>query len=76
MTFKNKILVAYLGTLALARLAVSLVTAFIKPPTIVDLPPLPVDAFDLCGIVVHLRFKMVPNSIGTAFGLCSSQSLA
>ena len=75
MTFKNKILTTYLGTLALARLAVSFATSFLKPPTIVGLPPLPVDAFDLCGIVVHLQFKMVPNSIGAAFGLCSSQSL-
>ena len=61
-------LAAYFGALALARVAVSLATSFIKPPTIVDLPPFPVDAFDLCGIVVHLQFKMVPNSIGSAFG--------
>lgn len=72
MTFKNKILTAYLVTLALARLAVSLATSFVKPAMIVDLPPLPVDAFDLCGVVIHLQFKMVPNSIGTAFGLCLS----
>ena len=74
MTFKNKILAAYLGSLALARLAVSLATSFVKPPTIVSLPPLPVDAFNLCGIVVHLQFKMVPNSIDERAGRCGNLS--
>ena len=78
MTFKNKILAAYLGTLAFARLVVSLATSFTKPPTIVNLPPLPVDAFNLCGIVTHLQFKIVPNAMATAFGkyLCSFRLLA
>ncbi|KAF9646546.1 hypothetical protein BDM02DRAFT_3188752 [Thelephora ganbajun] len=68
ITFKNKMLVVYFGTLALARLAMSLASAFTKPPAIIDLPRIPVDAFNLCGIMVTLQFKLVPNAIGTAFG--------
>ena len=58
----------YFGALALARLTVALAASFIKPPTIVDLPSLPVDSFNLCGIIVHLQFKVAPNSIATVFG--------
>ena len=68
ITFKNKILAAYFGALAVTRLTVTLVASFVQPPTVVDLPPLPIDAFNLCGIVANLQFRMVPASIATAFG--------
>ena len=68
ITFGNNILAVYFGTLALARLAMSLATSFIKTPAVVALPPVPLDVFDLCGVVAHLRFKLVPNSLATAFG--------
>jgi hypothetical protein len=58
ITLGNKILMVYFGTLALARLAVSLASSFVKPPVIATLPHIPVDAFNL----------LAPNSIGTAFG--------
>jgi len=47
---------------------VTLVASFVKPPTVVDLPSLPIDAFNLCGIVANLQFRMVPISIATVFG--------
>ena len=69
ITFRNKILAVYFGTLTLARLAMALAKAFIKPPTFVELPLVPVDAFNVCGPVVDdLRFMLVPSSLGTAFG--------
>jgi len=68
ITFKNKILAVYFGTLALARLAVSLASAFARPVAFVDLPPIPIDAFNFCPVVPNLQFKLVPNAIGTAFG--------
>jgi len=67
ITFRNKILATYFVALAVARLTVVLVAMFVRPPTIVDLPQLPVDAFNLCGIVVNPPFKMVPNAIATTF---------
>lgn len=68
ITSKNKILAAYFGTLALARLAMTLASTFSVSPTIINLPQVPIDAFDLCAVVVEFKFKLVPNSIGCAFG--------
>jgi len=65
---KNKILLAYLGALVLARTAMALASPFVDPPAVVSLPQVPVDAFNLCGVVTDLRFLLVPNSIGTVFG--------
>jgi len=67
MTLKNKILVVYFGTLALARLVMGL-ASFLHPVTFLDLPPIPIEAFNLCPTVAHPRFKLVPVSIATVFG--------
>ena len=69
ITFKNKILAVYFGSLALTRVAMTLASTFTKPPVIISLPRIPVDAFNLCGIKIDLQFKLVPNSIGTVFGM-------
>jgi len=69
ITFRNKAFVVYFGTLALTRFVVSLAASFLKPPTIVSLPPVPVDAFNLCATVADIQFGSAPNSIGTAFEL-------
>lgn len=66
----NKILVAYFGTMALARLSLSLASSFAKPVAVMALPRIPeIDAFNLCGLIITLQFKSVPNAIGTAFEL-------
>ena len=64
----NNIIAVYLATLALARLTTELVITFVKPPVVVDFPPIPVDAFNLCTVTVDLQLMLIPNSIGTAFG--------
>jgi len=73
MTLGNKLVAVYFGALALARLAVTLASLFLRPVTLMDLPPIPVDAFNLCPVVVDLQFKVVPNSLATTFGalVCS-----
>jgi len=68
ISFRNKTLVVYFGTLASARLAVSLASAFARPVAFVDLPPIPIDALNFCPVVPNLQFRLVPNAIGTAFG--------
>ena len=68
ITFRNKILGAYFGTLALARLVTTIVSAFLEPPTFVELLPVPIDAFNMCATAVDLRLMLVPRSLGTAFG--------
>lgn len=66
----NRMLVAYFGTMALARLTLSLASSFANPIAVVNLPRIPeIDAFNLCGLIIDLRFKLVPNAIGTAFEL-------
>ena len=73
ITFKNKILAAYFGALTLARLAMALTTAFLKPPTLIELLPeplpVPIDALNACGMVVDLRLMLIPSSLGTTFGV-------
>ena len=59
----------YFGTLVLTRFTVPLVVSFVKSPAAVDLPMVPIDAFDLCTHAVNLRFMLVPNSVGAAFGM-------
>lgn len=54
--------------LTLARLTMALVSSLSKPPVIIDLPQLPIDAFNLCGTVVDLKLMLVPSSVGTVFG--------
>jgi len=68
ITFRNKILAVYFGTLALARLAVSLASSFARPVAFVDLPPIPIDAFNFCPVLPNLQFRLVPNALGTVFG--------
>lgn len=68
ITSKNKVLLAYFGSISLTRLAVSLASNLIKPPDVIDLPLVPFNPFNLCGFVVYFQFKTVPHSLGTAFG--------
>ena len=70
LTSRNKLFTVYFGTLALARLVASLVTWLINPPVYMDLPQIPVDAFNLCGTttIVNPHLRSIPNSIGTAYG--------
>ena len=68
---KSKILAVYFGTLLSARLIISLILSFVKHPMTADIFPYPIEAFDLCAIVINLRYTTVPNSIGIAFGTCS-----
>jgi len=67
ITSGKKIFAIYFGTLALTRLTVALATSFLKSPVIANFPPLPIDATHLCVVVIDLQFKLVPNSIATAF---------
>ena len=68
ITSGKKIFVIYFGILALARLTVSLAASFVKAPVIANFPPIPVDATHMCVTVINLQFRLVPNSIATAFG--------
>ena len=68
MTLRNKFIGLYFGTLAAVRFAVALASPFVKPATLLDLPPVPIDAFNLCPIVAQFEFKYLPNAIGTVFG--------
>jgi len=68
ITFNNKVLAAYFGTLTLARLTTTLVTAFLKTPTFIELLPVPIDAFNMCATNVDIRLMLIPSSLGTAFG--------
>jgi len=69
ITFRNKRLAVYFGTLILARFTIGLVAAFIKPPTILEFPLVPVDAFNQCATIVNLHLMLIPSSLGTAFEL-------
>ena len=70
LTSKNKILMVYFGALVLARLASALATPFVKPPIVPDIPPIPLDIFNFCGVLTDLDPMLIPSSIGTAFGTC------
>jgi len=58
----------YFGTMALARLALSLAACFLRPVEFTDLPPIPIDAFNLCPIVARYELRYATGAIGTAFG--------
>ena len=75
ITSRNKILAVYFGTLALARSIISLAPALVQRPVFVDLQSLPINASNVCGITMNLKFMLAPNSIGTVFGAwsCSFQ---
>ena len=60
----------YFGALVLARLASALATPFVKPPIVPDIPPIPLDIFNFCGVLTDLDPMLIPSSIGTAFGTC------
>lgn len=68
ITFRNRPLAVYFGTLVLSKIALGLTSSFRKPPTIIALPPIPIDAFNLCAITVDLHLILFHNSIGTVFG--------
>ena len=63
--------VVYFAALVLARLSTELMTTFIKPPVIVDIPPILADTFNLCVVTIDLKIMLIPNSIGTVFGTWS-----
>ena len=65
----------YFGSLALARFILTLVSSVSRPVTFINLPQIPVDAFNMCPVQVHLMFKVVPNSLSTVFGALACQSL-
>ena len=69
ITRKNRILVVYLGTLALARLIISIASTFTKHPKAIGLYPYPIDVSNLCVIVTSRRFISIQNSIGAAFSM-------
>ena len=58
----------YFGILVLARVVISLALTLINKPIILDLPPIPIDAFNLCGVIMDLKLMVIPNSIGTLTG--------
>ena len=58
----------YFGTLVVARLTTALAISLLKRPVVVDLSLIPVDASNLCGVVVDLKFMLISSSIGTVFG--------
>jgi len=68
MTFRNKFIAAYFGTLALLRLILALTSAFLRPMTLLDVPPLPIDTSNLCPLNLHLQFGLAPHAIVTMFG--------
>jgi len=68
ITPKNKTTLAYFGSMVLARFGVWLASTFSTPPVIVNYAPSPVDALNQCAILSQPKHRLVPNSIGTAFG--------
>ena len=58
----------YFGIMVLARLTVGMLSSFLKPPTIAELPQVPIDAFNFCVIDAHLQLMLASNSVGTVFG--------
>lgn len=68
ITSKNRIIAVYLGTLVLAKLITNFITGFLKPPSVVPIPPIPLDFFNMCTMNVDLHLMVIPNSIGTVFG--------
>ena len=63
----------YFGAMAMARLALSLAACFLRPVELLDLPPIPIDAFNLCPIVARYELRYATGVVGTVFGeqLCS-----
>lgn len=58
IAFRNKLLAVYFGTLALAKLVLTLASSFLPPFMLLALPspppPIPTDTFNLCPVVKHL----------------------
>ena len=54
--------------MVLARLTVGMLSSFLKPPAVVGLPLIPIDAFNFCVIDAHLQLMLASNSVGTVFG--------
>ena len=52
-----------------------IVSFFVEPTFVVNLPVVPVDAFNMCAFHMNPQIMLAPISIGTAFGalLCSFQ---
>ena len=46
-----------------------IVSFFVEPTFVVNLPVVPVDAFNMCSIFVIPQLMLAPISIGTAFGM-------
>ena len=75
ITFRNNKLVVYFGVLAFTRFTMFIVSFFVEPTFVVNLPVVPVDAFNMCAFHINPEIMLAPISIGTAFGawLCSFQ---
>lgn len=69
LTFKNKLLMVYFGSMALTGFIVSVIGFSSRPPEIVTLPWLPTDSASLCTLIAIFKFKLVPLSILTTFGM-------
>ena len=68
ITIGSKVAAVYFGSLALARPVLALTSAIARPVTFVDLPPIPVDAFNMCPVQIHPIFRIVPFALPTLFG--------
>ena len=68
ITLKNNTLVVYFGILAFARFTTFIVSFFVEPTFVVNLPVVPVDS-NMCSIFVIPQLMLAPISIGTAFGM-------
>jgi len=54
--------------MALARLVLSLAACFLRPVEFLDLPPIPIDAFNMCPIVPRYELRYATGAVGTVFG--------
>jgi len=50
-------------------MAVPFVSAIVDPPTMTSLPPIPIDFFNLCAVKINLQLMVIPNAIGSVFGM-------
>ena len=68
LTLRNKFVAVYFGTLALTRFAISLASPLAKPVGVFDLPPIPIETFNLCLMIPQFKFRLVPFTLATVFG--------
>ena len=70
LTFRNKFVALYFGSLAATKFATFFISSLSNPVGLFDLPkiPIPLDTFNACLVIPKFRIKLVPNSLATAFG--------